>query len=117
MRIASWKFMQLTIICKYNCVHGFDRSIDVILWCNYQNVGAMHFIYQINRLTTSRFNLFGLISQHSTTYMSVERLERMTTGSVAKRLILSRHTGRRWQIILWLKIGLLLFAESQYTAE
>ena len=42
----------------------------------------------------SNFNLFGLISQQGTTYMSVAGLERMTTGSVAKRLILSRHTGR-----------------------
>ena len=43
----------------------------------------------------SRFNLFGLINQQYTMYMSVAGLERMTTGSVAKRLILSRHTGRQ----------------------
>ena len=41
--------------------------------------GAMHFIYQTNRLTTT----------------SVAGLERMTTGSAAKRLILSRHKGRQ----------------------
>ena len=55
----------------------------------------MHFIYQIHNYANnheSRFNLFGLLSQQCATYSicPVAGLERMTTGSVAKRLTLSR---------------------------
>ena len=52
--------------------------------CFLSNVGgAMHFIYYINRLNSheSRFNLFGLLNQQYTAYMSVAGLERMTTVS------------------------------------
>ena len=53
----------------------------------------MHFIDYINRLTTSKVGLtyFGLMNQQCLTYMSVAGLERLTTGSVAKRITLSRH--------------------------
>ena len=53
-----------------------------------KKVGAMHFIYQINRLTTTKVDstYFGLFSQQYITYMSVAGLERMTTESVASAL-------------------------------
>ena len=50
----------------------------------------MHFIYHMNLSYAeannheSRFNLFGLINQQCITYVAGP--ERMTTGSVAKRL-------------------------------
>ena len=48
----------------------------------------MHFIYYINRLNSheSRFNLFGLLNQQYTAYMSVAGLERMTTESAVSAL-------------------------------
>ena len=63
-----------------------DKLKKNIYWC--------HALYLSDKWANnheSRFNLFGLISQQCTTYMSVAGLERMTTGSVAERLILSRH--------------------------
>ena len=57
------------------------------------NVGDIHFIYYIKgNHHKSRLNLFELINQQCITYMSVAGLARMSTGSVAKRPSLSRHT-------------------------
>ena len=63
----------------------------------WEKFGAMHFIYQIYRLTTheSRFNLFGLISQQCTTYMSCGRARMHDHRISSQHLTLSRHTGRR----------------------
>ena len=57
----------------------------------------MHFIYQINKLTATKVDstyLCYVDNNAQRIIMSVAGLERMTTGSVAKRLILSCHTGR-----------------------
>ena len=55
----------------------------------------MHFIYQINSNHESRFNLFGLISQQCTTYMSCGRARTHDHRISSQRLTLSRHTGRQ----------------------
>ena len=52
------------------------------------NVGAMYFIYQINRLTTTKVDstYLVLINQQCTTCMSVARLEHMTIGLIVSAL-------------------------------
>ena len=59
--------------------------------------GAMHFIYQINRLTTTKVDstYLGCLANNAQRICAVAGLERMTTGSVVKRLTLSCHTGRQ----------------------
>ena len=58
--------------------------------------GAMHFIYQVNRLRNheSIFNLFGLISQQCTMYMSCGRAQTHDHQIGSQRLTLLRPTGR-----------------------
>ena len=59
----------------------------------------MHFIYQINRLTTAKVDstYLGCLAKNAQRICPVAGLERMTTGSVvtSQRLTLSRHTVRR----------------------
>ena len=59
--------------------------------------GAMHFIYYINRLTATKVDSTYLVclTSNAQQYCLVAGLERMTTGSVVKRLTLSRHTSRQ----------------------
>ena len=66
----------------------------------------MQFIYQINRLTTTEADLTYLcwLANNAQRICPVAGLERMTTGSVAKRLTLSRHTGRHMLILLAMQI-------------
>ena len=45
-------------------------------WCH-----ALYLLHKLANNHESRSNLFGLISQQCTTYMSVAALEHMTTGS------------------------------------
>ena len=58
--------------------------------------GAMHFIYQINRLTTTKVDstYLGGLSNNAQRICPVAVLERMTTGSAVKRLTPSRHPDR-----------------------
>ena len=55
------------------------------------NVGAIHFIYQIKKLTTTKKGSTYLSCLTNTAQLmySVAGLERMTIGSVTKRLTLS----------------------------
>ena len=46
----------------------------------------MHFINKLVNSHESRLNLFGLLHQQYTAYMSVAGLERMTTGSAVSAL-------------------------------
>ena len=66
----------------------------------------MQFIYQINRLTTTEADLTYLcwLANSAQRICPVAGLERMTTGSVAKRLTLSRHTSRHMLILLAMQI-------------
>ena len=50
--------------------------------------GAMHFIYYINRSTSTKVNstIWAAYNQQYTAYMSVAGLERMTTGSAVSAL-------------------------------
>ena len=43
--------------------------------------GAIHIICYINRLTTTKVDLFGLLNEKCTAFMSVAGLERITTNS------------------------------------
>ena len=56
----------------------------------------MHFICQINRLTTTKVDLtyLGGLTNNVRRICPLAGLERVTTGSVVKPLILSHHTGR-----------------------
>ena len=76
----------------------------------------MHFNYQINRLTTTKVDstYLGSLANNTQGICPVAGLERMTTRSVAKRLTLSRHTGRHnehmeclWNLKVFVRLNML----------
>ena len=66
---------------------NLDGVIEICAGCMHlKNVGAVHFIY---------LPYLGLLTNNAQRICPVAGLERMITVSVAKRLTLSRHTGRQ----------------------
>ena len=69
-------------------------------------------------LTTTKVDstYLGCLANNARRICPVAGLERMTTGSVAKRLTLSLHTGKQFMLLLYSCSSILMFKHTHVQA-